>query len=518
MKAHELSEAIGRIDDHLVTEAVERRRRFRPWMGTVAVAAAVCLVVTAVLAGPGAGWLSGLPDAVSDPDNTGPQPGGITDDVTDSLTGDIPDGAAPTFALAKAVYPSLMDYPEEEYDDQGNNVHLEWYKERSAQREMSKDYADGLEAYYRATMAQFLSGEEGENRVYSPLNLYIALAMLAETTDGNSRKQILDLLDVADMETLRARVKGLWNANYQDDGYAASVLANSLWLDENIEYVQKTLNTIAENYYASTFQGEMGSADYNAALQAWLNENTGGLLKDQAADIKTDPRTVLALASTIYFSGMWAEKFDKDLTKEDVFHTADGDVTVDFMHEEKLLCSVYYGDGYKAIQRRLLDYYSMWLLLPDEGVSLNTIAKTGDIPGHLTKWTDYESEDRDEHWDFYDVTLSMPKFDVSDSMDLIDGLKDLGITDVFDEAKANFTPAFADSTMDVVVSEATHAARVAVDEDGCTAAALTMIMDWGMGAPESKGPLDFNLNRPFMFLITGTDNALLFAGAVETPR
>jgi len=160
----------------------------------------------------------------------------------------------------------------------------------------------------------------------------------------------------------------------------------------------------------------------------------------------------------------------------------------------------------------------MWLLLPDEGVSLNTMVKDGDIPGHLTKWTDYESEDRDAHWDYYDVTLSMPKFDVSNSLNLIDGLKDLGITDIFDVAKSNFTPAFADPTLDVVVSEATHAARVAVDEDGCTAAALTVIIDRGMGAPEIKGHLDFNLNRPFMFLITGTDNALLFAGAVETPR
>lgn len=513
MKAHELSEAIGRIDESLVTEAVERRRRFRPWMGTVAVAAAVCLLVTAVLAGPGAGWLSGLPDAVSDPDNTGPQPGGVTDDVT----GDVPDGAAPTFALAKAMYPSLTSFPKcGVYDSEGWGA---WRDDRRAQQEMGKDYADGLETYYRATMAQFLTGEEGENRVYSPLNLYIALAMLAETTDGDSRQQILNLLDVTDMDTLRARVKGLWNANYQDDGYAASVLANSLWLDEDIEYVQKTLNTIAENYYASTFQGEMGSADYNAALQAWLNENTGGLLKDQAADIKTDPRTVLALASTIYFSGMWDSKFNKEQTKEDVFHTADGDVRVEFMHEEDPLCAVYYGNGYKAISRSLAYMeYTMWLLLPDEGVSLNTMVKEGDIPGHLTKWTDYESDDRDEHWDYYDVTLSMPKFDVSNSMNLIDGLKDLGITDIFDVAKSDFTPAFADPTLDVVVSEATHAARVSVDEDGCTAAALTVILDCGMGAPEIKGHLDFNLNRPFMFLITGTDNALLFAGAVETPR
>lgn len=38
--------------------------------------------------------------------------------------------------------------------------------------------------------------------ILSP-QLYMALAMLAELTDGNSRQQVLDLLDVPDLETLR---------------------------------------------------------------------------------------------------------------------------------------------------------------------------------------------------------------------------------------------------------------------------------------------------------------------------
>ncbi len=51
------------------------------------------------------------------------------------------------------------------------------------------------------TIPQFLAGQTEENRVYSPLSLYMALAMLAELTDGNSRQQVLDLLDVPDLET-----------------------------------------------------------------------------------------------------------------------------------------------------------------------------------------------------------------------------------------------------------------------------------------------------------------------------
>ena len=64
-----------------------------------------------------------------------------------------------------------------------------------------------------------------------------------------------------------------------------SVLASSLWLRDGTNYVQSTLDTLAKTYYASTFSGEMGSDDYNKALQSWLNEQTGGLLQEQASGV-----------------------------------------------------------------------------------------------------------------------------------------------------------------------------------------------------------------------------------------
>ena len=65
------------------------------------------------------------------------------------------------------------------------------------------------------------------------------------------------------------------------------------------------VNALAEHYYASTFEGEMGSADYNRALQDWINEQTDNLLKEQAGALEFDPNTVLALASTICFKARW---------------------------------------------------------------------------------------------------------------------------------------------------------------------------------------------------------------------
>ncbi len=449
---------------------MKHKQRTTPkrWIGLIALSVALCLLVGCVSPTPGAGK-------------------GIQ-------------------TLAKAVYPTLTAYPSH-YTDEAWEA---WYTDRRAQLAQGKGHADGMEDYYQATMTQFLTGKEGENRVYSPLNIYFALAMLAETTGGNSRQQILDLLGVADVETLRAQVKGLWNANYQDDGLATSLLANSLWLDENIDYVQETLDILAENYYASTYRGQAGSAAYNAAIRDWLNENTGGLLEEQAANSDLYSGAALVLASTVYFTGRWEAEFAEKDTYEDTFHAADGDMTVDFMHQTLLSHPVFFGEGYRAVRLSLSEGYAMWLLLPDEEVSLDTVIRKGNIPGHLKKWAKYEGD-----YGHYEVALSMPKFDVCAQTDLIDGLKNLGVTGVFTSSEG-FENTFT-SLQDVVVGRATHAARVKVDEEGCEAAAFTVLTADGTAMPEEGTHLDFDLDRPFAFAITGVSQELLFAGAVEVP-
>ena len=88
----------------------------------------------------------------------------------------------------------------------------------------------------------------------------------------------------------------------------------------------------------------------------------------------------------------------------------------------------------------------------------------------------------------------------------------LGITDIFDENKADFSNL---SSSNVFINLLKQSAYLKVDEKGAEAAATTIV--GGMDA--SPGPLyrkaDFHMNRPFAFLIkensTGT---ILFMGKV----
>ena len=112
----------------------------------------------------------------------------------------------------------------------------------------------------------------------------------------------------------------------------------------------------------------------------------------------------------------------------------------------------------------------------------------------------------------------MPKFDIASQLDLIDGLKALGVTDVFDPAVSDFTPMTTDTEMPIVVSEATHAARIKVDEDGVEAAAFTL-MEPGDAAPMPPDEeIHFTLDRPFLFSVITGDGLPLFAGLVNVPQ
>ena len=183
-----------------------------------------------------------------------------------------PNNTASAYALALASYPEMAPYPNEmEYFDEKTGefdsdsfdvVYDAWKEDRNAQRNQPEGYADGLEPFFASSIREFLSNSNGANKVYSPINVYMALAMLAEVTDGESRQQILTLLGSENIEALRSQAASVWNANYSNDGAVTSILANSLWLNESVNFNQATMDSLAKNYYASSFRGEMGSEDF----------------------------------------------------------------------------------------------------------------------------------------------------------------------------------------------------------------------------------------------------------------
>ena len=184
--------------------------------------------------------------------------------------------------------------------------------------------------------------------------------------------------------------------------------------------------------------------------------------------------------------------------------------------------SYYWGDHFSAIALPFLeDSFSFWVILPDEGTSPEALVSSGECMDFLladkaitydentgTAFTEWENQK------IVDVRLNLPKFDVSSGMDLIPILRKLGIQDVFDSTKADFTP--LTDIPGIYTSEAVHAARVIADEEKVEAAAFTSMTQNASAAPMGD-IVDFTADRPFLFAITGPTELPLFTGIVNQP-
>lgn len=406
--------------------------------------------------------------------------------------------------LVKAQYPEQVVYPGTiDYRDYTayNNAADAWYKQREEQQQYMVD-PTALISYYGQTLKTFLTGEDpNKNIVVSPANLFMALALLAESTDTNTRAQILSVLGVNDIETLRKLANDFWLYNYHDDGSVTSILANSVWMDSSLTVKEDWLNNLATQYFASAYSGEMGSDEMNEALRAWLNEQTGNKLEDAVQNVNLTPETLLALSSTIYFKARWHDEFNKNQTDEQIFHGADHDQTCNMMHASDI-GFYYYGEKFGAVEKSLTNSGNMVFILPDEGVSPYDLLSDTEALTYMMS-----GEANNTH---IVINLSVPKFDVTSEMELSDALKQLGIQDVF-SGDADFTPVCDEQ---LVLDKIQHAARVTIDEEGVEAAAFTVeMMAGGVLPPEDQ--VDFVLDRPFIFMIKGNDGSILFIGIVN---
>ena len=416
--------------------------------------------------------------------------------------------AAGVQPIVEARLPEFAPYPDETtLEDVEGDAWDKWFEERKMRQEAGAGCSEGMEPFCGDLLRAYLSGTS-ENRVLSPANIWMAYAVLAEATEGETRQEFLDALGCEDVEHLRAKAEQILAGNTIDDGATVQRMAASVWLSEALPYDEGTLRALADVYRASSWAGEMGSEELNAALQQWLNEQTGGLLEGSVDGVRTDPETLLALCTTIYLRARWTEEFYEESTQTMPFHAASGDVDADFLRRNDTGV-VWFGDGFSAVALSMDTGGAMWVILPDEGLAPDDLLADDDVLAFLlcpgagaTAQTAM-------------VHLAVPKFDVSAELDLRDGMRDMGITRAFDPNSSDWS-AIAPGSSGVYVSQVSHAARVKIDEKGCEAAAYTVAMACGAALPPDE-VIEFTADRPFLFVITGADDLTLFAGVVQLP-
>ena len=282
-------------------------------------------------------------------------------------------------------------------------------------------------------------------------------------------------------------------------------------MDKDIAYQQEAMDALAYHYYTSVYQGDLGSDRTNKDMTNWLRNQTGGLFSNRTGEVNITPNAMLALVSTVYFQSQWSEKFSKGSNTQQPFHTASGDVTCTFLNKKLGEMYYYWGETFGAVELPLENGSSMWLILPDEDKTVADVLSSRDYMAVVTGSADFPEENH--KW--MKVNLSVPKFDVSSSVDLEPALKKMGLTGIFEPLGNDFSSS-VDSETPVYLDSINQDTRVTIDEDGVVAASY-MVLEFGNGAMAPPDEIiDFVLDRPFLFAIT-TESVPMFVGVVNHP-
>ena len=364
-------------------------------------------------------------------------------------------------------------------------------------------YADFSDVF----SAALLDGTK--NRNLSPISVYLALAMAAEGANGDTQTELLQLLGCEDLEELRSVSGAMLDKLSFRSKDAALMIADSIWIDDHdglLKFSGDYLAVLADVYRSEANAVDLSSTETGKQIADWISEQTNGKISPDPNSMRFDPETIAVLINTIYLKDVWEERFSEDATEPGTFHAPDGDLTVDYMRRTFRESRIVKGDGYLRYSIPLRNAGYMTFVLPDEGVSLESLLGSPEKVHALLN----EGESMEAN-----VHVKLPKFEFRDKAELTSVFKALGAKLAFSDG-ADFS---AMCDIPAQISRVIQESYIGVNEDGVEAAAYTMIIVNGATAmePRELPDVDFFLERPFLFVIESYGGTALFVGTVTEP-
>lgn len=186
---------------------------------------------------------------------------------------------------------------------------------------------------------------------------------------------------------------------------------------------------------------------------------------------------------------------------------------------------VYTDENVKAFAKDLKEYNGTTLqyvaIMPEEDLDsyINNITAE-DVNKIIGNLKEIKSENFKEGV-VTQISGYIPKFEFDYELNLIEDLKDMGVTEVFDESKANLKGITDD---EAYIGKIVHKANIEFTQDGIKASAATLAGGMGAGSmfdyiydvPVEK--IELNFNKPYMFIIRDKETGeVWFAGTVYEP-
>ena len=362
-------------------------------------------------------------------------------------------------------------------------------------------------ADFGAALAAEAAKLDAENPAISPLSAYFALAMVADGAAGDTLAEFCALLGCSAAE-LDALCAGLMQQFTDTAGSTELSIANSAWIDtcEALVVEESWLNAIKAAMGAEVVSADLSTQEAVAAINAWVNEHTKGLIPSLREEPYQDDVMLVLL------NAKWQSPFDANNTHTEDFTAANGKtVQAEFMQDWGCYRDYIELEGVRGTVLPYDDGKTAFLaLLPEEGTDVRAFAATLDaerIGAHLSAVQESAYLD-----------LLLPKFTVETKFPMNDALKAMGLVQAFDPEKANFSAMGHAGEDPLYIGNVLQKVKLIVDEEGTEAAAVTeVIMARGCAMPENQ-PVELHFDRPFAYAVIDLATGVpLFQGVMENP-
>lgn len=348
-----------------------------------------------------------------------------------------------------------------------------------------------------------LQADESVDKNYfiSPLSLHIALGMLLNGADTDTKKEIQKVLGLENqsMEEINKTYLELIENLPKVDPKVVNTIANSIWHDKNFTSEQTFIDNLTSSFKARLYNEDFGNPATVDKINKWASDNTNTKIKKILEQI--EPSQVMFLINALYFKGDWTKEFKTENTQKAEFVGTNTTKMVDMMNQTT---EFKYAD-LKDYQLVELPYgsekYTMNIVLP-KNTSIENVVKNL----NAATWQSAQNSLTKRK-----VVVGLPKFKIEYSKKLNGILQQMGMVKAFsDQADLSKIAKPAGKLKVGFVKQDTF---VAVNEKGTEAAAVTTI-----GIEVTSLPVypEIICNKPFAFLITEkTSNTIMFIGKVS---
>lgn len=338
------------------------------------------------------------------------------------------------------------------------------------------------------------------NALVSPLSLKFAMMMAANGAEGKTKEEILNAFEIDNLDDFNEKISQEFNTS------SDLKIANSIWQKKNNDGI--SFSKEYKDKIKKYFDADANVFRTVSSINNWVKKKTDGKIRDLLPrKLDSDKDFIATLVNAIYFDAKWENPFYVNKTKKDDFCNIDNThKTVDFMNKTSYFN--YYGnENFQLLEMKYKNSdLSMYIVLPKNNYKVTH--------------EDFENALKNKKPTY--VKVHLPKFEFkSESINLVDYLKNMGVEKAFEKTCRDFNTMFTvkgkdKDEMKFYISDVIQKTFVKVDEKGTKAAAATAVIHGCYDcclAPHKPIPIYFNADHPFTYVIRNNKSGeIVFMG------